>query len=110
MTRTRRKKRFAKERKICNPEGICLKCDGSMKNASHHYFCNDCYTQGLMYSEEIQRKIKEREVKKLILKESYILKQEGEIAITTIYSDHVIYAVKKGDELILKEAKLEDTK
>lgn len=43
----------------------------------------------------------------MILKESYVLKKEGEIAITTIYSDTVIYAIKKGDKLILKKAELE---
>lgn len=36
-----------------------------------------------------------------------ILKKENEIAITTIYGDEVIYAVKKGEKLILKKAKLE---
>ncbi len=37
-------------------------------------------------------------------KEVPVLKRENDIAITTIYSDSVIYAVKKGDKLLLKKA------
>jgi len=57
MTLSNRKKRFAQERKKCNPKNKCLKCGGSMKGASHHYFCNACYVPGLMYSEDMRRKI-----------------------------------------------------
>lgn len=104
MTRTRRKKRFVKERKVCNPGDVCLKCDGSMKNASHHFFCNDCYTPGLMYSEEIRRKIKGRGVKRLDNK--VVLKNNGEIAIINTSWGCVEYVVKKGDKLILKKTKV----
>ena len=63
MTRSKRKKRFSKERKKCNPDSICFKCGGPLKGASHHFFCNDCYVPGLMYSEEIRKKIREQKKK-----------------------------------------------
>ena len=37
-----------------------------------------------------------------------ILKEDGEIAITDTYGETVIYAVKKGDILILKKATLKE--
>ena len=57
MTKSRRKKRFSKERRNCNPENKCLKCGEPLKDASHHFFCNDCYTPGLIYSKEVRRKL-----------------------------------------------------
>ena len=41
-------------------------------------------------------------------KEVPILKKDGEIAITSAYSDEITYAVKKGDKLIFKKAKIEE--
>ena len=41
-------------------------------------------------------------------KEIPILKKDGEIAITSMYSDEISYAVKKGDKLILKKAKIRE--
>lgn len=37
-----------------------------------------------------------------------ILKEDGEIAIVETYDDTIIYAVKKGDVLILKKAKIKE--
>jgi len=37
-----------------------------------------------------------------------ILKEDGEIAIVETYGETIIYAVKKGDVLILKRAKIKD--
>ena len=37
-----------------------------------------------------------------------ILKNDGEIAIVESYGETIIYAVKKGDVLILKKAKVKD--
>lgn len=37
-----------------------------------------------------------------------ILKEDGEIAIVETYGETIIYAVKKGDVLILKKAKIKD--
>ena len=41
-------------------------------------------------------------------KEIPILKKDGEIAITSAYSDEIIYAVKKGDKLIMKKVKAKE--
>lgn len=42
-------------------------------------------------------------------KEIPVLKKDGEIAITSAYSsDEITYAVKKGNKLILKKAKIEE--
>lgn len=37
-----------------------------------------------------------------------ILKNDGEIAIVETYGKSIIYAVKKGDVLILKKAKIKE--
>jgi len=37
-----------------------------------------------------------------------ILKADGEIAIVETYGETIIYAVKKGDVLILKKTKVKD--
>lgn len=75
-----------------------------MRKASHHFFCNDCYTPGLMYSGEIRRKI--WEVERL---DKAILKNDNEIAIINTSWGRVEYVVKKGDKLILKKADVEKT-
>jgi hypothetical protein len=67
MTLTKRKKQVKEERKICNPQEICFACGISIKNGSHHFFCSNCYKPGLMYTEEIRKKLKEirdKEMKK----------------------------------------------
>jgi hypothetical protein len=67
MTLTKRKKQVKLERKICNPQELCLLCNKSIKNGSHHFFCSSCYRPGLMYSEEMKKKLKEirdKEMKK----------------------------------------------
>ena len=57
MTKSKRKKSKRSERELCNPEHVCMKC-GKKINNMHHFFCNDCYIPGLMYSEEIKTLIK----------------------------------------------------
>ena len=58
MTKSKQKKQRRMEREICNPEHVCMKCGKKLSN-NHHFFCNDCYVPGLMYSEEIKSKIKQ---------------------------------------------------
>jgi hypothetical protein len=57
MALTRRKKRIKKERKNCNPEEKCLKCGESLKDDSHHFFCNSCYVPGIQYLPEFKEKV-----------------------------------------------------
>jgi hypothetical protein len=58
MTLTKTKKRIRDERKKCNPDGKCLKCEEPLKNSKHHYFCNDCYVPGIQCLPEYRKKIK----------------------------------------------------
>jgi hypothetical protein len=59
MSLSKRKKIVKEERKICNPAEVCLKCGDPIKKSKHHFFYNACWVPGLMYSEEIKKKIKE---------------------------------------------------
>ena len=43
-------------------------------------------------------------------KEIPILKKDGEIVITTIFTDEIRYAVKIGNNLILKKAEIKEEK
>jgi len=65
MTLTKRKKIVKAERMVCNPQEICFACGISIKNSSHHFFCNNCYKPGLMYTEEIRKKLKEMRDKEI---------------------------------------------
>ena len=56
MSLSKRAKRIKKEREDCNPEHKCLKCGEPV--SQHHFFCNDCYGPGLMYSSHIRNKFK----------------------------------------------------
>jgi hypothetical protein len=56
MTLTKKKKMLLQQRKTCNPDNVCLSCGKKLgHNGIHHFFCDDCYTPGLMYSSYIKR-------------------------------------------------------
>jgi Zn finger protein HypA/HybF involved in hydrogenase expression len=58
MSLTKNQKRMQKERKRCNPENKCLNCGKNLKGSKHHFFCDDCYAPGLMYTQQIRSKIR----------------------------------------------------
>ena len=52
------RKQLKAERIICNPKNKCVKCGRGLSKSPHHYFCRDCYVPGLMYSDDMKKKLK----------------------------------------------------
>lgn len=56
MVLTKKKKILMHQRRICNPNNICFKCGKTLGNkGSHHFFCDDCWVPGMMYSNYIKK-------------------------------------------------------
>lgn len=53
------RKMIRQERRVCNPNNVCVRCGNQLrKNDIHHFVCNDCWVPGIMYSQEIREKLK----------------------------------------------------
>ena len=56
--RRRSQKRFAQERRVCNPAERCVECGGSLGGSPHHFLCTACHVPGKMHSKRIRDKLR----------------------------------------------------